>query len=97
MAKGGLVRERRGSVPRSGAALTLYGRIRQRVISGLSEAALGVVTDGCAKDDYLVELRAAVHLIQRTVLAQAAARAYPREFRLGVSLKDFSSCLQLSL
>ena len=41
-----------------------------------------VVTDGPTRDDNLAEVRAAVHLIQRAVLAQAAARAYPLEFRL---------------
>jgi hypothetical protein len=41
-----------------------------------------VVADGPTKDSDLAEVRAAAHLIQRTVLAQAAARAYPQEFRL---------------
>lgn len=41
-----------------------------------------VIADGATRDDDLAELRAAVHVIQRMVLAQAAARAYPREFRL---------------
>ena len=41
-----------------------------------------VVADGPTKDDDLAEIRAAIHLIQRAVLAQAAARAHPREFRL---------------
>lgn len=42
----------------------------------------GVVANGATRNDDLAELRAAVHLIQRAVLAQAAARAYPEEFRL---------------
>jgi hypothetical protein len=41
-----------------------------------------IVAHGPTRDDDLAELRAAVHVIQRTVEAQAAARAYPREFRL---------------
>jgi Helix-turn-helix domain/Bacterial regulatory proteins, gntR family len=41
-----------------------------------------VVADGPTRDADLAELRAAVHLIQRTVLAQGAARAFPQEFRL---------------
>jgi DNA-binding transcriptional regulator YhcF (GntR family) len=49
----------------------LYALIAERVIA-----------DGPTRDDDLAELRAAVHVIQRMVLAQAAARAYPREFRL---------------
>jgi DNA-binding GntR family transcriptional regulator len=40
-----------------------------------------IIADGPAKDDDLAEIRAAIHLIQRAVLAQAAARAFPREFR----------------
>ena len=41
-----------------------------------------VVADGPTRDADLAEIRAAIHLIQRAVLAQAAARAHPREFRL---------------
>ena len=41
-----------------------------------------VVADGPTRDDDLAEIRAAIHLIQRAVLAQAGARAYPSEFRL---------------
>jgi protein tyrosine phosphatase (PTP) superfamily phosphohydrolase (DUF442 family) len=41
-----------------------------------------VVADGPTRDDDLAELRAVIHVIQRTVLAQAAARAWPGEFRL---------------
>ena len=41
-----------------------------------------VVADGPTRDDDLAEIRAAIHLIQRAVLAQAAARAHPSEFRL---------------
>jgi hypothetical protein len=37
---------------------------------------------GPTRGDDLAELRAAVHLIQRAVLANAAARGYPSEFRL---------------
>lgn len=40
-----------------------------------------VVADGPTRDDDLTELRAAVHVIQRAVLANAAARAFPTEVR----------------
>lgn len=40
-----------------------------------------VVADGLTRDDDLAELRAAVHVIQRAVLANAAARAFPTEIR----------------
>jgi transcriptional regulator with XRE-family HTH domain len=41
-----------------------------------------VVVDGPTRNDDLAEVRAAVHVVQRAVLAQAAARGYPAEFRL---------------
>lgn len=41
-----------------------------------------VVTGGPTRADDLAEFRAAVHQIQRAVLAQAAVRACPTEFRL---------------
>jgi Helix-turn-helix domain/Bacterial regulatory proteins, gntR family len=41
-----------------------------------------IVAHGPTRDDDLAELRAAIHVIQRAMEAQAAARAYPREFRL---------------
>jgi DNA-binding transcriptional regulator YhcF (GntR family) len=41
-----------------------------------------IVTGGATRKGDLAELRGAVHVIQRAVLAQAAARAYPAEFRL---------------
>jgi hypothetical protein len=41
-----------------------------------------VVTNGPARAGDLAELTAAIHVIQRMVMAQAAARAYPGEFRL---------------
>jgi hypothetical protein len=40
------------------------------------------VADGPTRNDDLAEVRAAVHVVQRAVLAQAAARACPVEFRL---------------
>lgn len=40
-----------------------------------------IIADGPTKDDDIAEIRAAIHLIQRAVLAQAAARAFPHEFR----------------
>jgi DNA-binding transcriptional regulator YhcF (GntR family) len=41
-----------------------------------------VISDGPSRGDDLAEIRAAIHHIQRAVLAHAAARAYPHEFRL---------------
>jgi hypothetical protein len=41
-----------------------------------------IVTGGAAGKGDLAELRGAVHAIQRAVIAQAAARVYPAEFRL---------------
>jgi DNA-binding GntR family transcriptional regulator len=41
-----------------------------------------IVAHGPARDDDLAEFRYAIHVIQRAVEAQAAARAYPRELRL---------------
>lgn len=41
-----------------------------------------VIAQGSTRNDDLAELRAAVHVIQRMVLAQAAARAYRHQFRL---------------
>ena len=41
-----------------------------------------IVGHGPTRADDLAEFRYAVHVIQRAVEAQAAARAYPREFRL---------------
>ena len=41
-----------------------------------------VMADGPTRDDDLAEIRAAIQFIQRAVLAWAAARAHPGEFRL---------------
>jgi hypothetical protein len=41
-----------------------------------------IVANGPTRTEDLAELTAAIHVIQRTVMAQAAARAYPGEFRL---------------
>ena len=41
-----------------------------------------IVTNGPTRAEDLAEVTAAIHIIQRTVMAQAAARAYPKEFRL---------------
>lgn len=41
-----------------------------------------IVADGSTRDDDLAELRAVIHVVQRTVMAQAAARHSPHEFRL---------------
>ncbi len=40
------------------------------------------MTNGPTREEDLAELTATIHIIQRTVMAQAAARAYPGEFRL---------------
>ena len=39
-----------------------------------------VMAEGPTRDDDLAEIRAAIRLLQRAVLVQAAARAHPREF-----------------
>jgi hypothetical protein len=41
-----------------------------------------IVDDGPSRDGDLAELCHHIHAIQRTVLAQAAARAYPGRYRL---------------
>ena len=41
-----------------------------------------IVGRGLTRNDDLAEIRAAIHVIQRAVESQAAARAYPAEFRL---------------
>lgn len=41
-----------------------------------------VVGDGPTRDDDLREFRTSIHHIQRAVMAQAAARAYPTRGRL---------------
>lgn len=63
--------------------LTAHEREAVRLAGRLYTLIAGhVVADGPTRGDDLAEVRAAVHLIQRAVLAQAAARAYPLEFRL---------------
>jgi hypothetical protein len=37
---------------------------------------------GPTRDDDLAEVRAAIHVVQRLVMAQAAARSHPGELRL---------------
>jgi hypothetical protein len=63
----------------------------QRVIAMMGEVwdllVREVVTHGPTRDEDLRELIAPVHLIQRYVGSQAAARAYPTQFRaLGETL-----------
>jgi hypothetical protein len=41
-----------------------------------------LVPQGPNREGDLAEARAAIHVVQRMILAQAAARAYPAEFRL---------------
>jgi hypothetical protein len=41
-----------------------------------------VCAHGLTREDDLAEVRASVHHVQHWVMAQAAARAYPGEFRL---------------
>ena len=41
-----------------------------------------VIADGPVRDDDAAEIRTAVHVIQHAVMAQAAARLFPGEFRL---------------
>jgi DNA-binding XRE family transcriptional regulator len=72
-----------GDIPESVGLLTADEREAVRRAGLLyTFIAERVVADGATRNDDLAEVRAAVHLIQRTVLAQAAARAYPEEFRL---------------
>lgn len=48
-----------------------------------------IVADGPTRDHDLAELVVHIHAIQHAVMAQAAARAYPAEFRLlGSSILD---------
>lgn len=53
-----------------------------RQAGDLYTAACAVVGDGPTRDADLAELIAHVHAIQHTVMAQAASRAYPEEYRL---------------
>lgn len=41
-----------------------------------------IVSDGPTRDADLTELTTAIHIIQRTIMAQAAGRAYPGKYRL---------------
>ena len=41
-----------------------------------------IVGDAVTREDDLREIRAHIHDLQHAVMAQAAARCYPREFRL---------------
>jgi hypothetical protein len=47
-----------------------------------------VCGNGPTRDDDLAELRACVHHVQRLMMAQAAARAYPGELRLMGEIVD---------
>lgn len=63
--------------------LTEHERIAVRLAGQLSTyIAEKVCGHGPARDQDIAELEAAVHVIQRMVLAQAAARAYPDQLRL---------------
>ena len=81
----------------AGAGLPLPDDADERLLSLLTPAehaavrdagllytfiATHVIADGPTREDDLAELRAPIHVIQRMVLAQAAARAFPKEFRL---------------
>ena len=81
----------------AGAGLPLPDDADERLLSLLAPAehaavrdagllytfvATHVIADGPTREDDLAELRAPIHVIQRMVLAQAAARAFPKEFRL---------------
>lgn len=41
-----------------------------------------VVGDGPPREGDLAELCSSIHVVQRAVMAQAAARAYPEQYRL---------------
>lgn len=54
-------------------------RMAGRLATFIEEKIIG---RGPTRDQDVAELEAAVHVVQRMVLAQAAARAYPGELRL---------------
>jgi hypothetical protein len=64
----------------------------KRTIAALGDMAGMVarcVADGPNHDNDLAELVAPIHVVQNTLLAQAAARAYPDKYRLlGETLKN---------
>ena len=44
--------------------------------------ATSIIAHGSTREDDLAEIRAAIHVIQHAVMAQAAARLYPERYRL---------------
>lgn len=62
--------------------LTLFEKDAIRLAGELWDRLCTIVGDGPTRDADLAELIAPIHLIQRYVGSQAAARAHPTEFRL---------------
>lgn len=63
---------------------------RAIVMAGELASLIGteVIADGPTRDHDLNELIAPIHVIQRSIMGQAAARKYPTQYRLlGASLK----------
>lgn len=65
-----------------GALLTEPEHRAMRLTVDLWHALCRIAADGPARDGDLAELCTHIHAIQRTILAQAAARAYPNRYRL---------------
>lgn len=69
--------------PRPLSALTGDEREAVRLAGQLyTHIADRVCGDGPTREDDLAEVRTAIHVVQHAVMAQAAARLYPGEFRL---------------
>jgi hypothetical protein len=65
---------------------TLLTDAEQEIVSLLGRAYVllrdQVIAHGVTREDDCAEMRAHIHAVQNAVKAQAAARAYPSEFRL---------------
>lgn len=64
------------------ALLTADEREAMRLTAELANTLGRVVGDGRTRLDDLRELVAPIHVIQHAIMSQAAARAFPTEFRL---------------
>lgn len=72
--------------------LTLQERSLVRLIANVYNQFCELVPQGPARRDDLMEVVFHVHALQRMIMAQAAARAYPDEFRpLGAEIRDIRS------
>lgn len=61
--------------------LTEPERRALQLSADLWDVLVGVVGNGPIRDGDLGELRSAIHLVQRYVMSNAAARAYPGQYR----------------